>query len=78
MKAKKHLGQNFLKSESIIRKIIEANDIIDKTVIEIGPGMGALTRYLVKAKQYIAFEIDTSLKPYLDEIIKDYPNASII
>ncbi len=78
MKAKKRFGQNFLKNDNIINKIISANDIKNNVVIEIGPGMGALTKHLVDAKAFFAFEIDTSLKPYLDEIILNKPNAKII
>ncbi|MGI6360079.1 MAG: 16S rRNA (adenine(1518)-N(6)/adenine(1519)-N(6))-dimethyltransferase RsmA [Acholeplasmatales bacterium] len=78
MKAKKHFGQNFLKNENIIKKIISANDISNNVVIEIGPGMGALTKHLVNAKVFFGFEIDLSLKPYLDEIILNHNNAKII
>lgn len=78
MRAKKHLGQNFLKNESIVEKIIQANAISNEIVIEIGPGMGALTKHLVNAKQLIAFEIDTSLKPHLNEVIKNHNNVEII
>lgn len=78
MKAKKRFGQNFLKNDNIIKKIISANDIKNNVVIEIGPGMGALTKHLVDAKAFFAFEIDTSLKPHLNEIILNKPNAKII
>ncbi|MFA5720347.1 MAG: 16S rRNA (adenine(1518)-N(6)/adenine(1519)-N(6))-dimethyltransferase RsmA, partial [Acholeplasmataceae bacterium] len=77
MKAKKHYGQNFLKSESIILKIIQSNDILNEVVIEIGPGRGALTKHLVMAKALIAFEIDQSLKPLLDDLVKGH-NAQIL
>lgn len=73
MKAKKQFGQNFLKSESVIQKIIKANVISEHVVIEIGPGRGALTKHLMKAKRYIAFEIDTSLKPLLDTLTQGDP-----
>ncbi len=78
MKAKKRFGQNFLKNDNIIEKIISANDIVNNAVIEIGPGMGALTKHLVSAKVFFGFEIDTSLKPYLEGIILNHINAKII
>lgn len=60
MKAKKQFGQNFLIDENIILKIVkEINILPDSLVIEIGPGQGALTKYLVKeANKVLAYEID--------------------
>jgi len=62
-KAKKSLGQNFLKSETALRKIIEAGEIKENDVIlEIGPGKGALTKQLlVSSCQLIAVEKDKNL-----------------
>lgn len=67
MKAKKHLGQNFLKSAAALRKIIEAGEISAKdTVLEIGPGRGALTELLLKrAGQVVAVEKDMELVEFL-------------
>ena len=64
---KKKFGQNFLQSDSILEKIItESGVTLEDDIIEIGPGRGALTKYLVKAgKSLTAFEIDTSLDSYL-------------
>lgn len=69
-KHKKSLGQNFLKDENILRKIKDSVDVHeDDLIIEIGPGMGALTKYL---KQFncnvISFEIDERVKKYLDKL----------
>jgi 16S rRNA (adenine1518-N6/adenine1519-N6)-dimethyltransferase len=63
MKAKKSLGQNFLKSSLALKKIIEAGEIKpDDVVLEIGPGRGALTsKLLEKAKTVIAVEKDNQL-----------------
>jgi len=60
MRAKKSLGQNFLRDESVSERIVAALDLgPDDTVIEIGPGQGALTTFLVeKAKRVIAIEFD--------------------
>jgi 16S rRNA (adenine1518-N6/adenine1519-N6)-dimethyltransferase len=63
MKAKKSLGQNFLKSEPALRKIVEAGEIKpDDIILEIGPGKGALTKKLLASSfQVIAVEKDFSL-----------------
>ncbi len=67
MKAKKSLGQNFLKSEVALRQIIEAGEIkTSDVVLEIGPGKGALTEKLLeKAKLVIAVEKDYELFEFL-------------
>lgn len=68
-KAKKSLGQNFLKSEIALRKIIEAGDIKENDVIlEIGPGKGALTEKLLQTgAKIIAVEKDRELFEFLKE-----------
>lgn len=67
--AKKGFGQNFLVDSAVLEKIVEAGDVTkEDTVIEIGPGLGNLTEYLLeKAGKVIAFEIDTDMV----EILKD-------
>ena len=50
IKAKKSLGQNFLIDKNILEKITNLTDIKDKLVLEIGPGTGNLTSYIVKKK----------------------------
>lgn len=63
---KKRFGQNFLKDKNLLKKIVDAANIKGKNVIEIGPGLGALTQFLVvDAKKYLGFEIDLSLTPIL-------------
>ncbi len=73
IKAKKSLGQNFLKDEQILSKI--ANSIPttkEDLIIEIGPGTGALTKHLIKKDSYlIAYEIDTRLKPFLTPLLNN-------
>lgn len=72
--AKKSLGQNFLKSQKALNQIIEgAGDLKDQTVLEIGPGMGALTERLVKtsAKEIILIEMDNRLISILEEKFAD-------
>lgn len=68
-KAKKSLGQNFLKSVSALNKIIESGEISDQDIIlEIGPGKGALTeKILEKAGLVIAVEKDRDLFALLSE-----------
>jgi 16S rRNA (adenine1518-N6/adenine1519-N6)-dimethyltransferase len=77
---KKSLGQNFLIDTNILRKIVESANINTQTgVIEIGPGIGALTEQLAKqAKKVISFEIDQRLIPILNETLSSYPNVKII
>lgn len=64
---KKRYGQNFLIDDNILKNIIALGHITEETlVIEIGPGLGSLTQYLVnEAKHVIAYEIDNDLIPIL-------------
>jgi len=59
--AKKKFGQNFLKDETVLRKIVEAMPHTDNKIVEIGPGLGDLTKYLVDVRSVEAFEVDTDL-----------------
>lgn len=59
--AKKKFGQNFLKDETVLRKIVEAMPNNNNKIVEIGPGLGDLTKYLVDVKSVEAFEVDTDL-----------------
>lgn len=78
--AKKSLGQNFLTDGNYIRKIVDALDVQkEETVIEIGPGRGALTEKLIeKAGNVIAIEIDSDLIPILDESFGQNQNFQLI
>lgn len=77
---KKSLGQNFLIEPSILTKMIEAGEIDKETsVIEIGPGIGALTERLARAaKKVVSFEVDQRLKPILKNELATYDNVEII
>lgn len=68
-KAKKSMGQNFLKSEPALRMMCEAGEVSDKDIVlEIGPGKGALTsRLLEKSKKVIAIEKDRDLITILED-----------
>lgn len=70
MKAKKSLGQNFLKDRSVLAKIIKAADLSqDDYVIEVGPGKGILTHELLaNAGKVTAIELDDRLIPELSTI----------
>ena len=61
VKAKKKFGQNFLKDTSVLDKIIQSMPNNNNYVIEIGPGLGDLTKNLVKYKDMTAYEVDTDL-----------------
>jgi len=77
---KKSLGQNFLIDVNILENIIKHAGI-DRTsgVIEIGPGIGALTEQLaIHANKVVAYEIDRRLLPILEDTLKDYANIQII
>ncbi|RUM62694.1 MAG: 16S rRNA (adenine(1518)-N(6)/adenine(1519)-N(6))-dimethyltransferase [Sulfurimonas sp.] len=65
-KAKKQFGQNFLKDESVLHQIIQAMPTDDRVVVEIGPGLGDLTNYLVDVRSVIAFEVDRDLCKHLN------------
>ena len=71
---KKKFGQNFLKNKDLLKKISELRNFDNKLVLEIGPGKGALTEYLLKKqpKKLIAIERDEELKPFLLKIQKKY------
>lgn len=77
---KKSLGQNFLIDPNILAKIVRtANVTKDSGVIEIGPGIGALTEQSAKmAERVLAFEIDRRLIPILKDTMSPYPHVKVI
>lgn len=77
---KKKYGQNFIKDNNIINKIVSSSKVDkDTLVIEIGPGAGALTFELCqKAGFVLAYEIDKTLEETLKEKLKDFNNYKII
>ena len=69
---KKKFGQNFLKDNNILNKIIDVSNINDNSlIIEIGAGSGALTEQLVKKGKVLSYEIDKDLQKLLEEKFKD-------
>ncbi|WP_424321373.1 16S rRNA (adenine(1518)-N(6)/adenine(1519)-N(6))-dimethyltransferase RsmA [Lacticaseibacillus chiayiensis] len=77
---RKGLGQNFLTDPNILQKIVAAADLSPQDdVIEIGPGIGALTQFLAdSAHHVVALEIDERLLPILAETLADYPNTEVV
>ena len=73
---KKSLGQNFLNNKKILEKICRIQDLNNKHVVEVGPGKGFLTEFLLKEnpKNLTVIEKDKRLKPFLEKIKKRYPN----
>lgn len=80
IKANKNLGQNFLINEEVVTNIVECSNI-DKQdlVIEIGPGLGTLTKYLLeKAGKVICIELDTKMLQILEDRFSLYNNFELI
>lgn len=77
---KKTLGQNFLKDDNIVNKIVNATEYKkNNLVIEIGPGAGSLTKKLLpKVDKAILYEIDTRLERILNKELAEYDNYTII
>ena len=77
---KKSFGQNFLTDTNILQKIVDTAEIDGQVnVIEIGPGIGALTEFLAeRAAQVMAFEIDHRLVPILADTLRDFDNVTVV
>jgi 16S rRNA (adenine1518-N6/adenine1519-N6)-dimethyltransferase len=78
VKPKKHLGQHFLKDENISEEIVSSLQSLDETgtVLEIGPGTGALTKYFQeKAINFLAFEVDKESIAFLGF---NYPTIKVV
>ncbi len=80
LRAKKSLGQNWLVDESALGRIAEAADLSPQdTVLEIGPGLGALTRHLAeRAGRVVAVELDPALFPALQQVLSGYSNVTLV
>jgi 16S rRNA (adenine1518-N6/adenine1519-N6)-dimethyltransferase len=77
---KKGLGQNFLVDSSALERIVQAADIPPgSAVLEVGPGLGSLTRYLALAAQrVVAVELDSTLIPILEDVLQTMPNVEVV
>ncbi|MBQ3415154.1 MAG: 16S rRNA (adenine(1518)-N(6)/adenine(1519)-N(6))-dimethyltransferase RsmA [Clostridia bacterium] len=80
VKANKSLGQNFLINQDVVNKIIESSNINkDDLVIEIGPGLGTLTKYLLeKAGKVLCIELDAKMITILKDRFSLYNNFEVI
>ena len=80
IKAQKKYGQNFLTDDGVLDEIVEAAGVCDRDhIVEIGPGLGALTKRLAeKASHVTAIEIDTQMIPVLDEVLEGFDNTRVI
>jgi len=80
LRADKSLGQNFLQDPLALEKIASVAEINSTdTVLEVGPGLGSLTRYLAaSAREVVAVELDEKLLPPLKAVIAPYPNVRLI
>ncbi|EHJ57659.1 ribosomal RNA small subunit methyltransferase A [Streptococcus urinalis FB127-CNA-2] len=77
---KKSFGQNFLTDTNILQKIVDTAEIDKRVnVLEIGPGIGALTEFLAEnAAEVMAFEIDDRLIPILEDTLGHFDNVQIV
>lgn len=77
---KKSMGQNFLVDSTALERIVEAAEIdLDSAVLEVGPGLGSLTRYLARAaRRVVAVELDGSLIPVLEDVLSGFGNVEIV
>ena len=77
---KKSFGQNFLTDTNILQKIVDTAEIDENVnVIEIGPGIGALTEFLAEnTAEVMAFEIDDRLVPILADTLRDFDNVRVV
>lgn len=80
LRADKRLGQNFLQDPRALEKIVKAAEILPTDIVlEIGPGLGSLTRYLAAAAQNVlAVELDEKLFPPLETVIAPYGNVQLV
>jgi 16S rRNA (adenine1518-N6/adenine1519-N6)-dimethyltransferase len=76
VRAKKHLGQHFLKDEAVAQRIIGAAHT-DLPLLEIGPGTGVLTKHLIDRPGFVAADIDTESIDYLRKIFPEYKDRIV-
>ncbi len=76
----KSLGQNFLLDESALEAVVSTAQVSSgDVVLEVGAGLGSLTRHLaMAARQVVAVELDTRLIPALNEVIAQYANVRVV
>ncbi|MCF6277366.1 MAG: 16S rRNA (adenine(1518)-N(6)/adenine(1519)-N(6))-dimethyltransferase RsmA [Anaerolineales bacterium] len=80
LRPNKRLGQNFLRDPNILDRLVQAADLqTDDVVLEVGPGLGSLTRHLATvAEAVVAVELDQRLIEPLGKVLGDYTNVNIV
>lgn len=80
IKANKSLGQNFLINTEVVEKIVNSSEITEEDmIIEIGPGLGTLTKYLLeKAGKVLCIELDTKMIKILNDRFSEYEKFELI
>lgn len=80
LRPNKGLGQNFLVDETALQRVVAAADLLpEQAVLEIGPGLGSLTRLLaMHSRRVVAVELDGALLPALRETLAPYPNIRLV
>ena len=80
LRPRKSLGQNFLVDESALQRVVAAAGLeADAVVLEIGPGLGSLTRLLAEsARRVVCVELDPALIPVLHEVLAPFQNVQIV
>jgi len=80
LRPNKSLGQNFLLDETVLQQVVQAARITPQDVVlEIGPGLGSLTRHLAaNVHQVVAVEVDSSLIPILKEVVSQFSNVQVV
>lgn len=76
----KNLGQNFLISDGALGKVVDAAELSgNETVLEVGAGLGSLTRLLcLKTRSVVAVELDPRLFPLLSQVLAGFQNLALI
>lgn len=76
----KKLGQNFLVDTQALQRVVESSELTEEDVVlEVGPGLGSLTRLLAgKVRRVVAVELDARLIPVLQEILAPFSNISLV
>jgi 16S rRNA (adenine1518-N6/adenine1519-N6)-dimethyltransferase len=75
VRPKKHLGQHFLKDDNIARKIVDSLQLTEGSVLEIGPGMGVLTKFLLELPDKECYFMDTD-RESIQYLIEAFPEST--
>ncbi|HVN54708.1 MAG TPA: 16S rRNA (adenine(1518)-N(6)/adenine(1519)-N(6))-dimethyltransferase RsmA [Anaerolineaceae bacterium] len=80
LRPNRRLGQNFLADDGILGRVVEVAEVgPEDEVVEVGPGLGSLTRHLALAARAVtAVELDRQFIPVLDEVLSGYQNVRVI